>query len=83
VKMDVKKMAKLANVPLTKEEEEKFRKTLPGVLALVEKIKKMETKGIDMTAKVTGLENVTREDTIDPSRYLGQTEKVFKVSKLF
>jgi hypothetical protein len=29
------------------------------------------------------LENVTREDTIDPSRYLGQTEKVFKVSKLF
>ena len=62
MKIDIKKIAKLANLKIKPEDEEKFEKQLNEILGYVEKLKEVDTKGIEITSQVTGLENVTRED---------------------
>lgn len=72
MKIDVKHIAKLANLPLTSEEEKKFEKQLPSILDYVEQLNSVDTKGVDITSQVTNLENVTREDK--PELSLNQEE---------
>lgn len=60
-------VAKLANLPLKPEEKEKFEKQLEETLSYVEKLNSIDTKGVEPTSQVTGLENVTREDKPSPS----------------
>ena len=67
MKIDVSHVAKLANLPLKPEEEKKFEKQLSQILAYVEKLKEVDTKNVEPTSQVTGLENVTREDETSPS----------------
>lgn len=67
MKIDVLHVAKLANLPLKPEEKEKFGKQLSEILSYVEKLKEVDTKNIEITSQVTGLENVTREDEAEPS----------------
>lgn len=64
--LDVSHIAKLANLPLTKTEEELFSKQLSYTLSYVEQLDEVETKEIEPTAQVTGLINVFREDVITP-----------------
>lgn len=67
MKIDVGHVAKLANLPLKHGEKEKFGKQLSEVLSYIEKLKEVDTKNVETTSQVTGLENVTREDEISPS----------------
>ena len=67
MRIDVAYVAKLANLPLKPEEKEKFEKQLSETLSYVEKLNSINTKGIEPTSQVTGLENVTREDKTTPS----------------
>ena len=67
MKIDVPHVAKLANLPLKPEEKDKFEKQLSEILSYVEKLKEVNTKNVEMTSQVTGLENVTREDNTIPS----------------
>ncbi len=67
MKINVKHVAKLANLPLKKDEENKFEKQLSEILTYVEKLKEVDTKNVETTSRVTGLENVTREDKSTPS----------------
>lgn len=67
MKIDVKDVAKLANLKLTSEEEKKFESQLGDILTYVEQLQKIDTTGIEETAQVTGLSNVTRNDTTSPS----------------
>lgn len=67
MKIDVVHVAKLANLPLKPEEKEKFEKQLSEILSYVDKLKEVDTKNVDITSQVTGLENVTREDEATPS----------------
>lgn len=67
MKIDVKHIAKLANLPLNPQEEKKFEKQLSEILSYVEKLKEVDTKNVETTSQVTGLENVTREDNPTPS----------------
>ena len=62
MKIDVTHVAKLANLSLKPEEKEKFEKQLSEILSYVEKLKEVDTKNVEITSQVTGLENVTRED---------------------
>lgn len=62
MKIDVVKVAKLANLPLTKEEEEKYSKQLSKILEYMEKLNQLDTPGVEATFNVTGLSNVMRED---------------------
>jgi aspartyl-tRNA(Asn)/glutamyl-tRNA(Gln) amidotransferase subunit C len=67
MKIDVKHVAKLANLTLTEEEIPKFEKQLSEVLEMVSKLNSLDTTGVEETSQVTGLENVTREDIATPS----------------
>jgi len=61
-KDQVKQIAKLARLGLTKQEEEKFTKELSSILDFVAKLNEIETKDIEPTAQVTGVINVLRPD---------------------
>ena len=61
-KKEVKHIAKLARINLTEKEEEKFSKELSSILDFVNQLNKLDTKGVEPLAQVTGLKNVMRED---------------------
>jgi aspartyl-tRNA(Asn)/glutamyl-tRNA(Gln) amidotransferase subunit C len=67
MKLDVKHIAKLANLPITKDEEKKLEIQLSETLSYIEILKEVDTKNVEPTAHVTGLENVTRDDKATPS----------------
>ena len=67
MKIDVQDVAKLANLKLTPEEEKKFEAQLGDILSYVEQLQKIDTTDIEETAQMTGLSNVTRNDTTSPS----------------
>lgn len=67
MKINVAHIAKLANLPLKAKEKEKFEKQLSEILTYVEKLKDVDTKNIEITSQVTGLENVAREDKVELS----------------
>lgn len=91
MKIDVSHVAKLANLPLKPEEKEKFEKQLSEILTYVEKLKKVDTKDVESTSQVTGLENITSEDKVRPSlseeEALSSTKSqqngLFKVKAIF
>lgn len=62
MKINITKVAKLANLPLTDEEKKKFESQLESTLAYIEQLNEVATKNITPTSHVTGLENVLRED---------------------
>lgn len=62
MKLDVAHIAKLANLPLSDEEQTKLEKQLEDTLSYIENLQEVDTKNVQPTAHVTGLENVTRED---------------------
>lgn len=67
MKFNISHVAKLANLPLTSEEKKKFETQLEETIKYVENLNEVDTKGIEPTSQVTGLENVTREDVVAPS----------------
>ena len=84
--MDVKHIAKLANLILKSDEEAKFKKQFEETLQTVNLINELDTSGIESTSQVTGLINVTREDVIDKSRILPPPKSnngYFIVSSIF
>lgn len=66
MKIDVVKVAKLANLPLTSAEEKKFGKQLSSILDYMEVLNKVDTSNVEPTSQVTGLKNVMREDETEP-----------------
>ena len=61
-KDQIKHIAKLANLHLTKKEIEKFRQQLGDILAHMEMLNKLDTLKVKPTLQTTGLKNVFRED---------------------
>lgn len=78
MQINVSHVAKLASLPLKKEEIEKFQKQLSSILTYITKLNELDTENIEPTPQVTGLENVVREDQPSPS--LSQ-EEVLKNTK--
>ncbi len=64
---EVKKIASLARLNLTDEEIELYRGQLSSILDYVGQLKEVDTDGVEPTSQVTGLKNITREDSIKPS----------------
>ncbi len=67
VKIDVEHIAHLARLALTAEEKEKFGTQLSSILTYVEKLKELDTSGIEPTSHVLAIHNVMREDGMRPS----------------
>lgn len=59
----VKHVAKLANLPLTNEEEKKYSEQLSKILDYIEQLDLVDTLDVEPTFNVTGQNNVFREDT--------------------
>lgn len=59
---EVKKIATLARLNLTAEEEKRHAETISAVLDYMKILNEVDTKGVEQTSQVTGLENVVRED---------------------
>lgn len=60
----VKHVARLANLPLSFEEEEKYSQQLSEILEYVDQLNEVDTSSVEPTYNVTGLNNVTREDAL-------------------
>lgn len=63
----VKKVAKLANLPLTSDEEEKYSEQLSKILDYIDQLNSVDTKGAEPTFNVTGRENVLAVDKVEES----------------
>lgn len=72
MKIDVKNIAKLANLKLSEAEEKKLEGQLSDILTYVEQLQKVDTKNVEETSQVTGLSNVSRTDVTSPA--LSQNE---------
>lgn len=78
-KEQVKHVAKLANLPLTPREEEKYTEQLSDILGYVEQLNSMDTSQVEPTFNVSGKENVLREDETAAS--LSQEEALANAPK--
>lgn len=67
-------VAKLANIPVTRDEAEAFAGAFAETLAVIEDLKKVDTSLIEPTNQVTGLENVLREDVVDEAHVFTQAQ---------
>jgi len=70
----VKKVAKLANLPITSQQENKFADQLSNILGFISKIQSVDTTDVKPTSQVTGIENVMRDDDVDVTRMLSQEQ---------
>lgn len=61
---EVLKLARLARLDLTDEEVEAYRTQLSAILEYVAQLQTADVEGLEPTAQVTGLKNVTRDDEV-------------------
>ncbi|MBI2022255.1 Asp-tRNA(Asn)/Glu-tRNA(Gln) amidotransferase subunit GatC [Candidatus Daviesbacteria bacterium] len=71
-KDQVKHVAKLANLPLSSKEEEKFSKQLASIVDYIDQLQKLDTSGVEPTYNTSPNKNITREDI--PNKSLTQEE---------
>lgn len=62
----VHKVAHLARLELTPEEEAQFTAQLGGILEYVEQLKELDTNDIAPTTRAIDVSNVTRTDSLQP-----------------
>ena len=72
--MDIQHIAKLANLFIDVGQQDLFASQLTAILAFVSKLQEVSTQNTEPTAQVTGLVNIYREDEIDKSRVLTQSQ---------
>jgi len=63
----VEHVAKLAQLALTRQEKELFREQLSSILEHSERLQELDTEAIPPTAIVLPLENIMRDDEVQPS----------------
>ncbi|MFA5174958.1 MAG: Asp-tRNA(Asn)/Glu-tRNA(Gln) amidotransferase subunit GatC [Patescibacteria group bacterium] len=61
---EVKKLAKLARIALTPEEEQRHAETISAVLDYMDVLNEVDTENVELTSQVTGLKNIVRLDEI-------------------
>ncbi len=80
---DIKKIAKLANLPLQEGETDKFATQFTQTIEVVNELSEVDTANITPTYQVNNLQNVTREDIIDVSRILPQNIAIREAKKSY
>ncbi len=64
---DVEHVARLARLDLGPEEKERMRRELDGILSYIDKLRALDTEGVEPTAHAVPMTNVMREDVTRPS----------------
>ncbi len=78
---EVRKLATLARINLTPEEEERHAETISVVLDYMKILNEVDTNGVALTAQVTGLVNVVREDKVEKNDLHGHLIACFPLEK--
>ncbi|MBM4136723.1 MAG: Asp-tRNA(Asn)/Glu-tRNA(Gln) amidotransferase subunit GatC [Nitrospira sp.] len=89
-KEEVEHIASLARLSLSEEEKELFGSQLSSILRYMEKLNKLDTRGIEPTSHVLSLSNVMRDDIPGPSlpkeealmNAPDHTDKFYRVPKI-
>lgn len=81
VKIDIDHVAKLANLPLTSQENKTFEKQLSDVLSYISKLNELDTTRVEPIGHITGLENIGRKDITAPS--IPQSDALGSASKTY
>ena len=69
---DVDHVARLARLALTEAESARMLDQLSNILTYIDKLRRLDTDGVEPTSHAVPLENVMRDDVVEPC--LPQTE---------
>ena len=78
---EVNHLAKLASLKISASQSKTLAEQFSSTLNMVNLITKLDTKNVPMTANVSGLKNVFREDVIDLERILPPPPNQYYVAK--
>lgn len=73
-KNTILQVARASSLTLSDQEVEKLQSAFQETLGVVENLHHIDTKGVDPTFQVTGLQNVLREDEVIEERMLSQED---------
>lgn len=80
MKIDINKVAQLANLPLSEEEKKDYQPQLEEIISFVDKLNKLDTENVNPTSQVTGKINELREDvpgkTLDTNQTIQNAPKI-------
>jgi len=76
--MDVRHIARLANLTLTDAESRKFTSQFSDTLSTIDVINELDTSDTPITYQVTGLTNCFREDKIDTGNGYFMVSAIFE-----
>jgi len=74
-KETIKKTARLANLTLVEKELNELAGQLKEIIVFVGKLNEVDATSVEPTSQVTGLENVWRQDEVEPSLTLANALK--------
>lgn len=70
----IKHISDLANIPITNQEADSLADAFNDTLNVVNQLQKVDTKNVEPTSQVTGLENRLREDVVDEQHMFSQAQ---------
>ena len=91
MEIDIEHVAKLANLPLDEKHLEVLGKQLTETLLYIDRLNEIPTEKVEPTSQVTGLTNVTRDDTasapLSPGGCCGErarnTQRIYRGKRNF
>ncbi len=63
---DVHHLAQLSSLQLDEQEADNLQQDLEAIIRHIDQLGELDTSGIEPTYQVTGLQNVWRDDTVEP-----------------
>ncbi|MBI2641634.1 Asp-tRNA(Asn)/Glu-tRNA(Gln) amidotransferase subunit GatC [Candidatus Roizmanbacteria bacterium] len=78
---DVKRLAKLANLKLSRGELNTYSKQLTSILEYVDQLNEVDTSNIPSTSSTAGLENVSRHDEASNKQKIKELKHLKIVNK--
>jgi len=64
---EVEKIAALSRLSFSDQEKEKFQRDLEAILMAAQRLGELDTSEVEPTAHIQGIENVLRQDIVQPS----------------
>ncbi|MEN8253698.1 MAG: Asp-tRNA(Asn)/Glu-tRNA(Gln) amidotransferase subunit GatC [Patescibacteria group bacterium] len=80
-KQQIKHISQLAQIPISEKEADNLARDFTETLDVISNLQSIDTKNIEPTHQVTGLENILREDNVDEDRMLSQEEALSNASE--
>lgn len=76
-------IAKLANIPITPQKEEKLAAAFEETLSVIANLKQVNVSGVEPTHQVTGMTNMLRDDVVDEERMFSQAEALMNAKDTY